>query len=338
MRIILLYLFLFISVIFANGQKIISIPYEYHSDSSFYAVTQASPETWWISGENGVIKEVDRNGNIADLPIDLNGNDIFKMESDDKNIYIIGQGPSLYIINKENKHLKSYIFSDDFKNSCFYDIAILPNNHIILCGGNHKIAHAQKTIPNGFIAIFNPIEEKIETIKKKTLHFYFSLAQSPKSQTLFASSFNGYQSVIYKSNDGKKWKAYKKVKGIIHDLMIDQNDHLWFSGTTAMNYHKTGMLGRIVDDKISKITTNLGCLWRIIDMKDEIIASSVRGDLLILKKTNMQYKIEKTGFSKPIYCISINKHQELLMGGHGKSLKMRIPESYQSIEMSSVSN
>lgn len=338
MRIFLFYIVTFLNIFFVNGQKNINIPYEYHKDSSFYAATQVTDDTWWVSGENGVIKEVDRQGNVTNLPINLEGNDVFKMETTEKNVYIVGKGPSLFIINKANNQYKKYSFSNEFKNACFYDLAVLPNEQIVLCGGNNKIAHAQKTIPNGFIAIFNPIEEKIEKIRSKSLHFYFSITQSPYSQTLFASSYNGYQSVIYKSNDGKKWKPYKKVKGIIHDLMIDKNDHLWFSGTTAMNYQKTGMIGRIVDDKMSKITTDIGCLWRIIETNSEIVASSVRGDLLVIDSSNMQYKIEKTGFTKPIYTISINKYQEILMGGHGKSLKIRIPDIHQKNIISSVAN
>ena len=340
MRFFLIIIILLSTMAPANSQKIINIPYDYHCDSSYYAATLVSENAWWVSGENGVIKEVDRNGKIKDLPINLNGNDVFKMDANEKNIYIIGQGPSLNIIEKTTNLIQSFDFSKEFKNSCFYDLVVLSNNNIILCGGNHKIAHAQKTLPYGFIAIFNPEtkEKKIKTIKKSPFHFYFSITQSPKNGKLYASNFNGYRSIIYQSEDGTKWEKYKSIKGIIHDLMIDKNDHLWFLGTTSMNYRKTGMIGRIADDNVARIETEIGCLWRAIEINDEIIASSVQGDLFIVNASNMEYKIEKTGFSKPVYCISINNNQEILLGGHGKSIKIRLPESYQSLDFSSTRN
>lgn len=329
MRLFVLKLILLSKLASSFGQTMMNIPYDYHKDSSYYSIVQTQADSWWIAGESGVLKEVNRNGKTSDLAINLNGNDILKMEANDQNVYIVGEGPSLYIIDKKTHKYKYLNFESTFKNACFYDLVVLPNKQIVLCGGNHKIAHAKKVIPNGFIALLNPENEEkgIQIMKKTPFQFYFAITQSQKNNTLYASSFNGYYSSIYKSENGIKWKRYKKIKGIIHDLMLDQNENLWFSGTNSMNYQKHGLIGYVQNEKTKKTTTNSGCLWRIIEKNKKIVAVNVKGNLLIFDKNTMNYQIEKTGFEKPIYCIGINDYQEILIGGHGKSLKIQLPNN-----------
>lgn len=329
MRLLIIHIIQIFNLITSSGQTMMNIPYDYHKDSSYYSIVQTQADSWWIAGESGVLKEVNRNGTTSNLAINLNGNDVFKMEANEQNVYIVGQGPSLYIIDKQTHKCKYFIFKDKLKNACFYDLVVLPNNQIILCGGNHKIAHAKKTIPNGFIALLNPENEKeeIQIMKKTPFQFYFAITQSKKDSILYASSFNGYHSTIYKSKNGIKWERYKSIKGIIHDLMLDQNENLWFSGTNGMNYHKHGLIGYVKNKNIEKTTTNSGCIWRIIEQNNNIVAVNVKGDLLIFDKNTLNYQIEKTGFEKPIYCIGINNYQEILIGGHGKSIKIKLPKN-----------
>lgn len=315
---------LIVTIIHAQNYRMLSN--SYHQDSSIYAVTQIRESAFWMGGENGYIKEVNSQGDISDLNFSLQGMDVYRMIADEKAVYIVGSGPSLCIYNKESQTLKKFTFNKELKKRCFYDIILLPDNKIMLCGGNQAIAHAGKVIPIGFIAVCdrsNP-EDSFKVLLKRKLKFTFTLESNPQTHELFASTFNGLHSSIFRSIDGgENWVKVYRVKGIIHDLQFDNEGKLWFAGTPNLNYQNNGMFGYIKDDEIHKITTNSGCLWKLCEIDETFYAASLNGSLMKISKNDMTYTVEKTSMQGALYTMANFANNSLIICGHGKSVCIR---------------
>ncbi len=308
------------------GQHYRVLSNNYHKDSSIYAVAQVSPNVFWMGGENAYIKEVDENGTVSDLNLALEGMDVLKITSDDSSIYIVGTGPRLFVVNKSSKEVKKYSFESKLRKRCFYDILLLPNNKMMLCGGDSRIAEAAKVIPIGFIAICdrsNP-QSTFQVLKHNRLKFMFTLELNPTTNEVYASTFNGIHSVIYKtSNSGIQWQKVCKLNGIIHDLQFDSDGKLWFAGSQGMKYRKNGMFGYIENNLIVKRTSSSGCLWRLCQIEDDFYAPTVSGSLLKISKKTLEYSSENTSMNGALYTLANFSNNALIICGHGKSVCIR---------------
>lgn len=325
-RIIIIILIFCYSILKINAQHYRILPSNYHKDSSIYAVTQINPTTYWMGGENGYLKEVNENGEITDLNYSFEGKDIYKIVADEKSVYMVGAGPSLWIIDKETHTLKTYLFNSNLNKRCFYDILLLPNNQMMLCGGNNAIAHAGKKIPIGFIATCdrsNPAES-MKIVLKRKLKFTFTLEANPSTNEIYAATFNGIHTSIFCSKDnGINWSKKYRVKGIIHDLQFDHEGKIWFAGTPGLNYRKNGMFGYIEKDVVHKIITSDGCLWKLCEIDESLYAASVSGSLLKISKNNLNYTSEKTSMKGALYTMANFSNKSLIICGHGKSVCIR---------------
>ncbi len=314
------------SIFNVSAQHYRVLPSNYNKDSSIYAVTQISPSSYWMGGENGYIKEINDKGEITDLNYSFEGKDIYKIVADEKSVYIVGAGPTLWIINKETRNLKTFLFNNDLNKRCFYDILLLPNNQMMLCGGNNAIAHAGKVIPLGFIATCdrtNPANS-LKIVLKNKLKFTFTLEANPKTNEIYAATFNGINTSIFCSQDnGISWSKKYRVKGIIHDIQFDNEGKLWFAGTPGLNYRKKGMFGYIDKDVVHKTITKEGCLWKLCEIDESLYAASVSGLLLKISKNNMSYTSEKTSMKGALYTMANFSNKSLIICGHGKSVCIR---------------
>lgn len=324
-RYLVVFLLLTLSQIVIS-QNYKSIPTIYNKDSSIYSMNHIDANNWLIGGENGYLKLVNNKGEMLNPPFHIEGGDILKIVSDSNNIYIAGQGPRLSIVNKSTNIVRTFVFDKILKNSCFYDMALMPDNKIVLCGGNHGIAHARKVIPNGFIAVCdlkNPLES-FTLLKKSKYRFYFSLLYDIKSKTVLASAFNGAFSVIYSGNGlNKKWTRKHQIKGIVHDMIYDNEGVFWYSGCLGINYNKKGIYGRIDQSGNHKSISKSGFIGGLCELNDVIYASSVSGELISISKKTGEYTTEKTLLNGPIYSIEQFDGNSLLIGGHGKSICIR---------------
>ncbi len=325
-EIVLCLVILTLYILPSQGQQYRVLSSNYHKDSSIYAVAQVSQNAFWMGGENAYIKEVNEKGEVSDLDISLEGMDVLKITADDSSIYIVGTGPRIFIVNKSTKAVKKYSFESKLRKRCFYDILLLPNNKMMLCGGDSRIAEATKVLPIGFIAICdrsNP-DSTFEIIKNNRLKFMFTMEYNPATNEVYASTFNGINSIIYKSsNSGIQWTKVCKVSGIIHDLQFDDDGKLWFAGSQGMKYRKNGMFGYIQNNQIVKRTSSSGCLWRLCQIEDDFYAPSVSGSLLKISKKTLEFTTEKTSMNGALYTLANFSNKALIICGHGKSVCIR---------------
>lgn len=321
---------LFLFTITIYGQTFYKLHDQYDSDSSYYTIENINDSIWWLGGKNGVLNSVSANKEINPVGIDFNGKDILQIISDNNYIYIVGEGPQLCVIDKNNFNYLLYQYDDILKNSCFYDIIVLPDNKLLVSGGQHGVARAQKKLPRGFIGIIdlNCPNKSLTLTRTNKLRFFFALTKS-ENNIVYASGFNGLYSVIFKSNDfGRSWQRHGKIRGIIHHLYKDNNDNLWFSGTTRMRYDKVGMFGFIGKENHVRNKTDNGCIWTLLPIEEKNIIYGVNnsGEIITICKESTNFTVKPTILKNSIYYIDIFTNQSIIFGGQGKTPAIKYNE------------
>ena len=254
-------------------------------DSSFYDICKINDNECWIGGENGILKSIDNNGNVKNILYPEKNESILRIVKSNKYIYLAADNGTIYIYNIENKQFTKKKFSRKLSKCCFYDLLILDDGSIILCGGNSKIGKGIKSIPNGFIIHLDSLcNNKPEFLWTRKICFVFSLCKSDKNGEIYASAYNGAKSIILKSNNnGNKWRKYLKIHALIHEISwIDSN--LWYCGSKNRDFTKDGIIGNISNKFIIQ---EKGCIWNLLNMNNKIFAFSKSGDIMYLEKNNI---------------------------------------------------
>jgi hypothetical protein len=309
----LIILLLFYSNIF--GQKIHVISQGIESDSSFYHVEKISENEFWIAGENGILKIIDSLGNLSSPNFPNEGLDILKIIKKENYIFIITNNALIYRYDIINKIFIKKTFPN-FKNKCFYDIIALQNGKLMVCGGTSGIAKGKKKIPNGFIAILDYDLEEIKTIWKSYGKFVWSLLKLENGSVL-ASTFNGLNTKIIKTENFIDWEKDAKIKGLVHEIALYDNN-IWYVGARNIHYKKNGIIG--MKDQKQLILNKTGCLWSMDVINGILISTTANCKLMIFDKDKCEIEHIKNLHPCTFYDIEKISESKIIIVGHGKSI------------------
>ncbi|MCP9763527.1 WD40/YVTN/BNR-like repeat-containing protein, partial [Lacihabitans soyangensis] len=139
------------------------------ADSSYYDIIKVE-DKFWVAGKYGILKSLDAQGNIENISYPTEGLDIYKLENlDNQTVLASGDKGTLYIHDLKTKAWKT-IKVRNYENACFYNLAVDNQKNIFLSGGNSKIAHSGKSIPNGFVLVSSDMGQTWRRIYKNTFN------------------------------------------------------------------------------------------------------------------------------------------------------------------------
>jgi hypothetical protein len=303
---------LFYSIDFSQKINIVSQSIE--SDSSFYDIEKINKNEFWAGGENGILKKIDSLGNISSLNFPNEGLNILKIVTEGNYIFIVTDNAVIYRYDIINQQFIKKTFLK-FKNRCFYDIIALQNGSLMVCGGTSGISKGEKKIPFGFIGIIDLELNDIKTVWKSNRKFVWSLLELENGDIL-ASTFNGLNTKIIKTENNKDWTKNNKIKGLVHHIAL-LNNNVWFSGTRNSHFKETGIIQ--TKDQKQLLFNKTGCLWRMNTVFGNIISVTANGKLIMLDKTTSEInQIDTSPFA--FYNIEKISESKILVVGHGKSI------------------
>ena len=310
---IIIVTFLYIYTTTLCSQSIYTVLQGVDSDSSFYHIEKINSNEYWAGGEYGILKSVDTLGNVNDIyGFENDGKNILAIKKVDDCVFVTTDNSLIYCYNLTTKLWQKKYFKK-FKGRCFYDLLELENGKIAICGGATGIATGLKKIPNGFIGLLNFEDEIIDLIWKRKNKFVWSMIENENQ--LHIASFNGINSKIESTNNLKKWKTTSKIKGIVHEINVLDNE-LWFSGTKSMNYTKSGIYGPVNECKNPRTLTYGGCVWSMSGAVNNKLGVTNGGTLLNLH-TQEQIRVQK---AFTLYDLHIISNRKILIVGHGKGI------------------
>jgi hypothetical protein len=308
----LIFLLLFYSTAF--GQKIHTIFQGIESDSSFYHIEKINKNEFWAGGEYGILKKIDSLGNVSTQNFPNEGLNILKILKKENYVFIITDNAVIYRYDILNKMFKKKIFLN-FKNKCFYDLIALQNGDLMVCGGTSGIAKGEKKIPNGFIAILDPDLKEISTVWKSRRKFVWSLLELENGNIL-ASTFNGLNTKIIKTENYIDWEKNTRIKGLVHEIALLTNT-IWYSGSRNIHDKENGIIKMKGQKQL--LLNKTGCLWSMDVVNGKIISVTANGKLIILdKKTSELKQIDNSPFV--FYDIEKISESKILVVGHGKGI------------------
>lgn len=287
-----------------------------NNDSSFYSICQINNNEFWIGGENGILFRCDSNANISRSNLNTEGCTILKMVKQDPFVFMITDSQVIFRYHLPSSKLEKFTMAG-FRKKCFYDIALLPNGKIMLCGGNKQVARVKKCIPYGFIAETDTGLHQIKTTWKNTRKFVWSLAY--EKNIIYASTFNGFNSKVIQKKINEKWKSKTKLKGIAYRIYADYNG-ISALGAEKMKFRKNGILHGQVN---TQVILSTGCIWNRKCEQQKTYFVSNNGDLICQDKS--QNKIEKTTLLNGISFYDLEKinSRKWIIVGHGKTILFR---------------
>jgi hypothetical protein len=298
-----------------SAQKIQVVSQGLEPDSSFYHVTKINNNEFWAGGEYGILKKIDSLGNVGSLNFPNDGKGILKIERVKNYVFVVTNNAVIYRYDIEKKIFIKKTFPN-FKNKCFYDFIVLQNGQLLVCGGTSGISEGQKKIPRGFIALLDQELEKINIVWKCYRKFVWSLLELENGEVL-AATFNGKNSKIIKSKNYNNWKIDTKIKGLVHEIAIINNE-IWYAGTASLHFNRNGIFG--IKNQNSVGLNKTGCLWSMDMFFGKMITVTNNGKLLILDKNNVEIKQIDTPSPYAIYDIVKIAESKILIVGHGKTM------------------
>lgn len=283
------------------------------NDSSYYHLTKIGPNEFWAGGEYGILTVFDTSGNMRSISLPLDGAAILKMERKDSYAFIITDDCAIIKYNLTDQTFIKRKFSG-FRNKCFYDMIFTNDNKIILCGGSTGISKAQKKLPRGFIGVTNLDLDQPKIVWKSYRKFVWSVKETANNEFL-AATFNGINTKILRSKVDLKWRKYKKIKGLVHEINLINNKVI-YCGTGGIHFNKDGFIQ--IENEKKQVFTNEGCFWSMENVNQAPCLVTQKGKLLMGQQDGsfQQFKLP-TSF--PIYDLEQVSENKFMVVGHGKS-------------------
>jgi hypothetical protein len=297
----------------AISQKIQTISLGNEKDSSYYHLAKINDNEFWAGGEYGILTVFDSSGNMGSIKLPLNGAAIHKIERKENYVFLITDECTIIKYNLTDQTFIKSKFTG-FRNKCFYDIIFTNDEKILLCGGTSGISKAEKKLPRGFIAITDLNLSQPKIIWKSFRKFVWSIKETTGNEFL-AATFNGVNSKIIRSRNEIKWRQYKKIKGLVHEISLI-NNKVVYCGTGGIHFNKNGFIQK--ENGKKQVLKKEGCIWSMESVNEHPIAVTQKGKLLIgAKNDSFQHLKLPTNF--PIYDLEQISENKFMVVGHGKS-------------------
>ncbi|MEL6253841.1 MAG: hypothetical protein AAFR87_17665 [Bacteroidota bacterium] len=313
-------LLLLVSQGILKAQGIRMIQSEYHADSSYYDISEIAPGRFWMAGENGLLNEIDDDGNITRIPFPEPDLDILRIVSNDEKVFVGTNHGGLFSYDLRSKKWLKAVVPDNFEKRCFYDLLLLPDqNRLMVSGGHQKIAKGIKTVPLGFIASIDlEFFEELNIHQKNSLSFVWSLEYADGN--IYAASFTGRSTKILKASELElEFEKHSIVPGLVHHLE-EAGGSIFYSGTASSKYSQHGIIGMLggPQEKLD----GYGCIWSIKRLGGGWVGLNYYGDVLFLNES-LEVDRRLSAAKNSIYEFQpISEHQALMVGHGQKSMML----------------
>jgi len=320
MRLFYLQIFLFVNIFSGalNGQAVQQLQQATDSDSSYYDIYRLSSGDVWVAGEYGVLKSINKKGEVSEINYPNNGSNLLKLLQLGDFVFMAADNGTIY---RYHLPTQNWIVKEfrTFSNRCFYDICEGSPGTIVVCGGSSGVAVGKRLIPNGFIAYIDTSFSSEPVISwKNTRKFVWALLKQENGKIL-ASVFNGISTHLYEASDSTfDFASLKKIPGLIHGL-TEMNGKVYYSGCRSVNSNTTGIWGILGEGNATNSIPNSGFIYNLVMQNDKLYGFSQKGFLYQLEP-GKAVPLFKTDQGFAFYEALPVDQNALLLAGHGKSL------------------
>jgi hypothetical protein len=287
------------------------------NDSSFYDMLALDKDHFILAGKFGIIKTIDRNGNITTIKNPLPGNDIYKIDKwDDENLIACSDKGYVLQYNLKNKIWQT-LQVKGYENSCFYSMCIVDEKTAYICGGKSEIAHSLKVVPHGFILATKDRGKTWKKVYSNTVQMVWSISVDPISKEINALVYQPNRSFIYSFNSitSKFEKKIKLGKGLYHDLDYDKNNNWLVVGG------KHDGKGTVKNNVIKKEFTS-GLIWSYSKNKNKELFSTSNSSFILKENNTEKEYILPLKNNYGLYECAFFDETKALIVGSGQSIIM----------------
>ncbi|SOE21739.1 hypothetical protein SAMN06298216_2195 [Spirosomataceae bacterium TFI 002] len=295
---------------------------ETYEDSSYYDILQVHDE-YWIAGKYGTLKKYTAAEGLSNITYPSEEVDIYKMDrlGEDK-IIASGDKGTVYIHDLKSKTWQTTRVKG-YENACFYNLAVMSESKIYISGGNSKIAHSKKTIPEGFILESNDGGITWSKIYSNPLKMVWCVKKNPFDEQMYALMYTINRTHLYKLVNGDWEKVEKVGNSIFHEIQFESPTSYVATGGWI------GKKGRIHYNNRKVAIQHSGLIWgRTSNEKYEIypacdgqiVLGNHKGNYKLFgKKLNKQFSIYEVVFT--------SEREALAIGSARTLLKLKIEDS-----------
>lgn len=309
-------LVVFLGLIFSfclHGQIINIVIPGNGADSSYYHLEKINDNEYWAGGKHGVLSRIDTLGNVTPINYPSSGLRILKIEKKGNYVYLATNDAVIYRYDiKQDSFIRREF--PDFKNQCFYDLIVMDDGTVVVCGGNKAIVESKKRFPKGFIAVLDEDLTTIDVVWKSFRKFVWALV-ADKYGKVYATTFNGLNSKILSSTNYQDWKKHTKIRGLVYELAFFDNI-LCYSGARNFNINQNGILGR--QGEKQTVLKKKGFQWSMAQLEGNLMSISSRGAIYISDKQTKEIREVKMPSSHALYDLKEISTNKYLIVGKGK--------------------
>ncbi|MCR9062483.1 MAG: hypothetical protein NXI00_00880 [Cytophagales bacterium] len=308
-----------------NSQKLnIEVIQQGHSysDSPYYDILEVNNE-FWICGKYGTLKKYNISGALTNVSYPNQNLDIYKMDMlDEQTIIASGDKGTIYkhnIISNQWEVIKV----KGYENACFYNLAVLTPEKIYVSGGNSKIAHSKKTVPEGFILESTDGGITWKKIYSNPFKMVWCVKKNQYNNQLYALMYTLNKTHLFNLNEGK-WEKQEKIgNSIFHEIQFtSKTDYIATGGWI-------GKKGRVHFNDNKLVIDHSGLIWgRVANEKYELYPACNGQIILSDKNGNHQLFGKKLNKSFSIYeAVFTSENTAIAIGSARTLLKLTIEES-----------
>jgi hypothetical protein len=192
---------------------------ETYEDSSYYDILEVRDE-YWIAGKYGTLKKYTVSEGLTNVTYPSLGVDIYKMDRlGEEKIIASGDKGTVYLFDLKSKTWQSQQL-EGYENACFYNLAVMSESKIYISGGNTKIAHSKKAVPQGFILESNDGGITWSETYSNPFKMVWCVKKNPFDDQMYALMYTINKTHLYKLvNDN--WEKVEKVgNSIFHEVQF----------------------------------------------------------------------------------------------------------------------
>ncbi len=287
-----------------------------YQDSSYYDILALDNE-YWICGKYGTLKSINADGAIKNVAYPSNGLDIYKMEKlDDNTIIASGDQGTIYKHNLESGEW-SRLQVAGYKDACFYNLAVMSPTQVYVSGGNSKIAHSKKTVPEGFILESNDGGITWKEVYSNPFKMVWCVKKNPFDNSLYALMYTLNKTHLFKLEDGEWEKKEKIGNSIFHEIQFESESEYVATGGWI------GKKGRVHYNQRKVTVSNSGLIWgRVANDKYELLPACNGQIIFGDKKGNHQLFGTKLNKDFSIYEAVFTSENTAIAIGSARTISM----------------
>jgi hypothetical protein len=293
-----------------------------YADSSYYDIIKVQ-DKYWICGKYGILKSIDNNGIIENINYPSQNLDIYKLENlDNETVIASGDKGTIYFHDLKTNFWKT-VKVKGYENACFYNLTVDAKKNIYLSGGNSKIAHSGKTVPNGFIIVSSDMGKTWKRIYHNVFNMVWCVKTNQFDNKVYALMYSPNRTNLMVFENNKWIKKEKLGNSIYHEVQFEKENQFVATGGWI------GKKGRISTSSYKKVFNDSGLLWGRVKNEKYTLFTGCNGNIILETKTNktINYHTDLNLAFSLYEAIFINNNTAYAIGSGRTLLKINIKEN-----------